>query len=261
MPSQASTLYKLFVRPCDLAHHGIYRSHDFACTHHSTLQHLPFRCLAPLSFSSQMRHGGITLTTRVYGSLHSTHSNSNKLVRAPRPLWQTLASRQESNGTASPSFVSSPQFTHSAISPQVQTSPTRIVTGDVMSATLPEAATQLSFAEFLERCNLLRAPLPRRQPNPTLFLDAAAQTFPRCAASADASTQLPLAEFFLGCIYPEDPLDRSVPPPAHGNASSASLPQPTDTGHSSTSRTSDRHVCTTAPRARLHSAVSRMMPT
>ena len=85
-----------------------------------------------------------------------------------------------------------------------------------MSATLAEAATQLSFAEFLERCNLLRALPPRLQPNPTLLLDAASQTVPHSAASAEAFTQLPLAEFFLGCIYPEDPLDRSAPPPAHG---------------------------------------------
>ena len=94
-----------------------------------------------------------------------------------------------------------------------------------MSATLAEAATQLSFAEFLERCNLLRAPLSPLQPNTTLLLDAATQTFPHSAASADASTQLPLAEFFLGCIYPEypeDPLGRSAPPPAHGKTSSAS---------------------------------------
>ena len=41
--------------------------------------------------------------------------------------------------------------------------------------------------------------------------------------------------------------------PTHGNASSASLPQPTNIATicspSSTSRTSDRHACTTAPRA------------
>ena len=122
-------------------------------------------------------------------------------------------------------------------------------------APLEKSATQLSLAEFSERCKLLRAPPPRPQPNPTLLLDAATQTFPHSAASAEASTQLPLAEFFLGCVYSNDTTDRPVPPPAHGNASSASLPHPVDiaTIHSP-SRTSDRHVCTTAPRARLHSA-------
>ena len=69
---------------------------------------------------------------------------------------------------------------------------------------------------------------PRPQPSPTLLLDAATQSSPHSAASADATTQLPLTEFFIGCIYFNDPLDRSVPPPAHGNASSASLPQPAD---------------------------------
>ena len=45
--------------------------------------------------------------------------------------------------------VSASEVTHS---PQVQTSPTRTVTSDLLSATLAEAATQLSFAAFLERC-------------------------------------------------------------------------------------------------------------
>ena len=84
------------------------------------------------------------------------------------------------------------------------------------------------------------------------------QTSPQSVASADATTQLPLTEFFLGCIYSKDPMDRSVPPPTHGNTSSASLLQHIDIATvytpSSTSRTSGCHVCTTAPRARLHSA-------
>ena len=76
---------------------------------------------------------------------------------------------------------------------------------------------------------------------PPLLLDAAAQTPSHGVASADATTQLPLTEFFLECIYSNDPMDRSVPPPTHGNASSASLPQPADIATifspSSTSRT------------------------
>ena len=234
---------------------------------------------------------------------------------SPSPV-QISASTQES--IVAQRLVSCPQVTHSAISPQVQTGPTRTVTSDVMSATLAEAATQLSFAQFLKRCNFLRASPPHPQPNSTLLLDAATQTLPHSAVSTDASTQLPLAEFSFGCIYPEDPLggsvppahditcptcsgpippllqdaavqtpshsvasadattqlslteffigciysndllDRSDPPPTHCSASCASLPQPTDTATicspSSTSRTSDRHACTTAPRAHLHSA-------
>ena len=62
------------------------------------------------------------------------------------------ASTRESHGAATSCSVSCPQVTHSAISPQVQTGPTRTVTSDLMSATLAEAATQLSFVAFLERC-------------------------------------------------------------------------------------------------------------
>ena len=262
-------------------------------------------------------HGEITLTTRVFRSPTLSLQQLQAGASSSSPV-QTSASTQESNGTAPSSSVSCPQVTHSAISPQVLAGPARNVTGDVMSATLAEDATQLSFVEFLERCNLLRVSPPHPQPNPTLLLDAATQTFPR-TAPADVSTQLPLAEFSLGCIYSEDPLDglvppsahgitcptcsrpipplllhaaaqtpshsvdsadataqpplteffigciysndplgRSVPPPPHGNASSAALPQPTDIATicspSSTSRTSNCHVCTTAPGARLHSA-------
>ena len=66
----------------------------------------------------------------------------------------------------------------SAISPQVQTGPTRTVTSDLLSATLAEAATQLSFAEFLERCISESAPPSPPPPIPTPPLDAATQTIP-----------------------------------------------------------------------------------
>ena len=199
--------------------------------YHSTLQHLPFRCLPSLPFGSQMEeqqnmrqpHGTTWLNHSYYTGIQPSALHSLQQLQAgassSSPV-QTLASAQESNGTASSSFVSNPQFTHSAISSQVKVGPTRIVTGDVMSATLAEAATQLSFAEFLERCNLLRASPPHPQPDPTLLLDAATQTFPHSAASADASTQLPLAEFFLGCIYPGDSLDCSAPTPRRSCADS-----------------------------------------
>ena len=93
----ARALCQLFVRSCDLAHHGLYCSHVCAYTHHSSLRPLLFgvcpRCpsvliwtnlkacdslLAPLS--------GITLPTRAIRSQHYILSNSYKLVRAPRLL-------------------------------------------------------------------------------------------------------------------------------------------------------------------------------
>ena len=55
---------------------------------------------------------------------------------------------------------------------------------------LAEAVTQLSFLEFLQRCNLLIAPLqPSQLPVPISPLDAAVQTSSPCDASQDASTQ------------------------------------------------------------------------
>ena len=54
----------------------------------------------------------------------------------------------------------------SAISPQIQTGPTHTATSDLMSATLAEAATQLSFAAFLERCISVSASPPPPLPIP-----------------------------------------------------------------------------------------------
>ena len=125
-------------------------------------------------------------------------------------------------------------------------------------STFADAATQLSFAEFLESSNLSSTLPPRPQPGPTLLLDAATQTPPHSVAHADATTQLPLTEFFPGCIYSKDPLDRSVPPPAHGPAHSASLLQSSDIANinslSSTSSSSGPNACAQVSRARLHSA-------
>ena len=36
----ACALHQLFVRSCVMAHHGLYCSHVYVCTHHSSLQHL-----------------------------------------------------------------------------------------------------------------------------------------------------------------------------------------------------------------------------
>ena len=217
MTSPASALHQLFVRSWDSAHHGLYCSHVCAYTHHSSFQHLSSvfafvifqfsdRRTAECAAASQ-HHMVKSLLLHGYSALPHSLQQLQAGASSSSPV-QTSASTQESNGTAPSSSVSCPQGTHSAISPQVLAGPTRNVTGDVMSATLAEDAPQLSCVEFLERCNLLRVSPPHPQPNPTLLLDAATQTFPR-TAPADVSTQLPLAEFSLGCIYPEDPLDWS----------------------------------------------------
>ena len=77
-------------------------------------------------------------------------------------------------------------------------------TGNAMAATFADAATQLSFVEFFQRCVLSRALPPRPQPSPTLLQDASTQASPHSAAFADATTQLHLTEFFLGCVYSND---------------------------------------------------------
>ena len=108
---------------------------------------------------------------------------------------QMSASTRESHDAAPSSSVSCPQVTLSATHPQVQMDPTRTVTSDLMSATLAEAATQLSFAAFLKRCISVSASPPPPLPIPTPSLDAATQTIPHVAVSQDVSTQLTLEEF------------------------------------------------------------------
>ena len=93
----ACALHQLFVRSCDLAHHGLFCSHVCVCTHHSSLQHLPFRCLSLLSSRAHMDEpqymrlllaplSGITLTTRPVRSQHCILYNSCKLLRSLRLL-------------------------------------------------------------------------------------------------------------------------------------------------------------------------------
>ena len=68
--------------------------------------------------------------------------------------------------------------------------PTRNVTGEAMPTSLAEALTQLSFLEFVQRCNLLIAPSqPTQLPAPISFLDVAVQTATPGEVSQDASTQ------------------------------------------------------------------------
>ena len=128
-------------------------------------------------------------------SLSALHSLQQLQAGASSPpSVQMSASTRESHDAATSSSVSCPQVTHSAISPQVQTGPTRTVTSDLLPATLAEVATQLSFAAFLERCISVSAS-PPPLPIPTPPLDAATQTIPHIAVSQDVSTQLSPKEF------------------------------------------------------------------
>ena len=197
MLSQASAWQKLFVRSCDSTHH-IRMSLPVHIIAHCSISIFGV-CLRYLSVlrwknsricgSLTAPRGGITLTTGAFRSPHCTLSNSYKLVRAPSSLCRHWP----------------PHRSPVAQRPQALCPAHRLHT-KCHQSTVSEAATQLSSAEFLERCILfLRASPPRPQPNPTLLLDAATQTFPHSAVSAEASTQLPLAEFFLGRIRRHHP--------------------------------------------------------
>ena len=79
-----------------------------------------------------------------------------------------VGSTRESHGAATSSSVSCPQVTLSATHPQVQTDPTRTITNDLLSATLAEAATQLSFcclSGALHLCQRLRRPSCQSPPH------------------------------------------------------------------------------------------------
>ena len=100
-----------------------------------------------------------------------------------------LVSTQETNGTTPSGSALGPQLPHGHISLPVLAGPTCNVTGEAMPTSLAEAVTQLSFLEFLQRCNLLIAPQPPQLSVPISPLDAAVQTTSTCDASQDASTQ------------------------------------------------------------------------
>ena len=129
-------------------------------------------------------------------SLSALHSLQQLQAVASSPsLVQMSASTRESHGAATSSSVSCPQVTLSATLPQVRMDPTRTTTNDLLSATLAEAATQLSFAAILQRCIFVNASPPPQLPVPTPSLDAATQTFSHTAASRDVSTHLSFREF------------------------------------------------------------------
>ena len=155
-----------------MAHHGLY---CFTCLRLHTPQLVAASALLCPFLSFLSVHMvepqcirlplGITEWNHSYytrNPLSALHSLQQLQAGAssPSPV-QMSASTRESHGAATSSSVSRPQVKRSVSSPQVQTGPTRTVTSDLVSATLAEAATQLSFAAFLERCIPVSAsPLP-----------------------------------------------------------------------------------------------------
>ena len=91
-------LHQLFVRSCDLAQHGLCCSRVYVCTHHSSSQHLPFRCLLSLSFCAHMDEPqGMRLPLGTTGWNHSYYTGNS--LSAPHSLQQLQA------GASSPSPV------------------------------------------------------------------------------------------------------------------------------------------------------------
>ena len=82
------------------------------------------------------------------------------------------------------------QLLHGHTGSPVLAGPTRNVTGEAMPTSFVEALTQLSFLEFVQRCNLLIAPSqPTQLPAPVSLMDVAVQTASPCEVSQDSSTQ------------------------------------------------------------------------
>ena len=118
-------------------------------------------CLPSLFFCSQMeKQQNVRPPLGTTGWNHSYYTGNS--LSAPHSLQklqagasssssvQMLASTRESHDAAPSSAVSCPQVTLSATYPQVQIQmdPTRTITNDLLSATLAEAATQLSLLPF-----------------------------------------------------------------------------------------------------------------
>ena len=75
MTFQACAMHQLFVRLCDLAHHGLYCSYVCACSHHTSLQHLPIRCL-PLAIhfcGDLVRWRSRIVSARGFSSCQNVH--------------------------------------------------------------------------------------------------------------------------------------------------------------------------------------------
>ena len=82
------------------------------------------------------------------------------------------------------------QLLHGHTGSPVLAGPTRNVTGEAMPTSFDEALTQLSFLEFVQRCNVLTAPSQSTQlPASVSLVDVAVQTAAPCEVSLDSSTQ------------------------------------------------------------------------
>ena len=83
-----------------------------------------------------------------------------------------------------------PQLLHRNTGSPALAGPNRNVTGEAMPTSFDVALTQLSFLEFVQRCNVLATPSQSTQLSVSVSLaDAAVQTAAPCGVSHDSSTQ------------------------------------------------------------------------
>ena len=123
-------------------------------------------------------------------SLSALHSSQQFHDDTVSTSVHPLVSTQEINDTTLSCPALGPQLLHGHIGSLVLAGPTRNVTGEAMPTSLADALTQLSFLEFVQRCNLLIVPSqPTQLPVPISLLDVAVQTTSPCEVSQDASTQ------------------------------------------------------------------------
>ena len=169
----ACALHQLFVRSVRL---GASWSVLFACLCLHTPQLLAASALlSPCPYGRTSVHAAASWHHSVESfllhgqfALSTTLSNSYKLVRAPRLLCRHWPPHR--SPMVQRLHVLCPAHSYHTVPSTGSGGPTRNVTGDVMSTSLAEAATQLSFLEFFERCILPGALPPRPQPSPTLLL-------------------------------------------------------------------------------------------
>ena len=119
--------------------------------------------------------------------LHSSqqvHEDSVPTSVHSRPTTQQLIDNMPSCADIGP------QLLHRNTGSPALAGPTHYVTGETMPTSFDVALTQLSFLEFVQRCNVLAIPSRSTHlPAPVSLEDDAVQTASPCEVSQDSSTQ------------------------------------------------------------------------
>ena len=140
--------------------------------------------------SSSTGHSEMNRSYYKGNSLSVLHSSQHVYDDSvPTSVHSPPTSQRLFDNTPSCSAIS-PQLLHRNTGSPALAGPTRNVTGEAMPTSFDVALTQLSFLEFVQRCNLLIAPSqPTQLPVPISLMDVAVQTASPCEVSQDSSTQ------------------------------------------------------------------------